>query len=85
LYRILQEIIHNTNKHAQATNAYINLVLDDGSIGVAVQDDGIGFIESQTDGIGLKNIHKRLKEIEGKINIKSELGIGTTIFITIPI
>ena len=85
LYRILQEIIHNTNKHAQATNANINLVLDDGSIGVAVQDDGIGFIESQTDGIGLKNIHKRLKEIEGKINIKSELGIGTTIFITIPI
>lgn len=85
LYRILQEIIHNTNKHAQATYANINIVLDYHCIGIAVQDNGIGFVESQTDGIGLKNIHNRLKEIEGNINIKSELGVGTSIFITIPI
>lgn len=85
LYRILQEIIHNTNKHAQATYANINIVLDYHCIGVAVQDNGIGFVESHTEGIGLRNIHKRLKEIEGNINIKSELGKGTSIFITIPI
>jgi len=66
LYRIFQEVIHNTNKHAQASFAHINIVLDDVNIAIAIHDNGIGFVASESKGIGIKNIHNRLQDMNGK-------------------
>lgn len=86
LYRILQELIYNINKHAQATFSVISIVLDNNNICMAVQDNGKGFVVSESaNGIGMKNIEQRLKEVQGKINIRSSIGNGTSVFITIPV
>ncbi len=86
LYRILQELIYNINKHAQATFSVISIVLDNNNICMAVQDNGKGFVVSESaNGIGMKNIEQRLKEVQGKINVRSSIGNGTNVFITIPV
>ncbi|WP_395061113.1 sensor histidine kinase [Flavobacterium sp.] len=85
LYRILQEAIHNINKHADATNASINIILDERNICMAVQDNGKGFDESYVqDGIGLKNMRQRIIEVKGKITIHPVLNKGTSIFFAFP-
>lgn len=86
LYRMLQELVYNINKHAQATFSVISIVLESNNICMAVQDNGKGFVvSSSVNGIGLKNIEQRLKEVQGKMNIRSSLGNGTTVFVMIPI
>lgn len=86
LYRMLQELVYNINKHAQATFSVISIVLESNNICMAVQDNGKGFVvSSSVNGIGLKNIEQRLKEVQGKMNIRSSVGKGTTVFVMIPI
>ena len=85
LYRILQEAIHNINKHAEATTASISIILDERNICMAVQDNGKGFDDATVhDGIGLKNMRQRIKEVNGKITIQSTPNQGTNIFLAIP-
>ncbi len=86
LYRIIQEAIHNINKHAQANKATIAIILDEDNICMSVQDDGVGFEQdSTTDGIGLKNMKHRLKSVNGKITIQSNKEKGTILFFRIPL
>ncbi|WP_395043674.1 tetratricopeptide repeat protein [Flavobacterium sp.] len=86
LYRIIQEAIHNINKHAQASKATIALILDEENICMSVQDNGIGFEQdSTTDGIGIKNMKHRLKLVNGKITIQSTKDNGTVLFLRMPL
>jgi signal transduction histidine kinase len=85
LYRIIQEACHNIIKHAKAKNAEINIVLDDHKINLSIIDNGIGLKPSPFEnGIGLKNIKYRLKNLNGKFKITSQPNLGTSIHITIP-
>ena len=84
LYRIIQEASHNVNKHAQATNVLISLVLDKNNICLSVTDNGKGFdTNANSEGIGLKNIKLRVESLKGKCVIKSN-NKSTSINITIP-
>ena len=84
LYRIVSELIHNVKKHAQATEVYISLWEEKNSekITLLVEDNGIGFIPNQSEGIGLKNIRYRVEYLNGKILIDSNTK-GTSIVIEI--
>lgn len=85
LYRILQEIINNILKHAQATEVQIDIYEDDSEIIMYVKDNGIG-ISNQLNhkpGIGLKNIKKRVEILQGTYEL-SNLDKGTSIKIKIP-
>lgn len=86
LYRIIQETVHNINKHAKAQKGIINLIMDRKNICLSVIDDGVG-IEFSTNeqGIGLKNIEHRVKQLKGKLNIHSKSNSGTSINISLPL
>ena len=84
LYRIIQEVVHNINKHSQALKGTISIVKDVNNICMSIQDNGIGFNTAESKpGIGLKNIQERVFNTNGKITIQSSAS-GTSIFIVFP-
>jgi signal transduction histidine kinase/predicted ATPase len=86
LYRIIQEILHNIIKHASAKQIDMSITLTDDGINLMVEDDGIGFDSSLVNlGLGLKNIHSRVKLLNGYFDVDSSLNRGTIYNVTIPI
>ena len=87
LYRIVQEIISNIIRHAEATKISIELIRHDDELILIVEDDGKGFdsenVENQ--GIGLKNIATRVEYLNGYVNFDSTLGHGTSVVVEIPL
>jgi signal transduction histidine kinase len=89
LYRIAQEIIHNTIKHAQASELLIELRQDKNKIILATRDNGKGFDydekTNEAKGMGLQNLLRRTEIIGGKMFFESQKGKGTTYIFEIPI
>lgn len=89
LYLIIQEIISNIVKHAQATKVRVFIEFSPEEIGVRISDDGIGFHPSAvTDegraGVGLRTISSRLEKLGGKISFESAGDRGTKVVICVP-
>ena len=88
VYRLVQESLTNVTRHAKATQASVRIKLDDsGQVVIEVQDDGIGFdpAGSQSAGHGLASMRFRVESLGGKLHIKSDHGIGTTVRIAFPL
>ena len=86
LYRIVQELINNTMKHASAKTAIVQVTKTDENISITVEDDGKGFdpaILKQARGIGWSNIQSRVEYLKGKLDVQSEPGKGTSVLIEI--
>ena len=85
LYRIFQELLFNTKKHAKAKNIEISITHHDNFLNIIYEDDGIGFKEHyKKSGIGLHNIKERISLFNGDLNIESIENKGTTVLINIP-
>lgn len=89
LYRMIQELITNTLTHAQANKITIQLSKIDEDLVLTVEDNGIGFKPQEVNfmsgsGIGLREIEKSLRPMNGKVFIDSTPGHGTTVTIEIP-
>lgn len=87
VYRIVQEIIHNTIKHACATHLDIFIEEDKNKLVIITKDNGTGFEQkeiSNKGGLGLKSLHSRAKLLNGKIFLSSKKGTGTEFIIEIP-
>ena len=84
IFRILQEIIHNSIKHAQAKNLYIGFGYEEDRIVIFAKDDGIGFdvakIKETSGGLGLKSIESSADILNCLVLIESSQGKGTTWF-----
>ena len=86
LYKIIQELLTNTFKHANASNIDIHLNKLGDTVKLLFEDDGVGFnMQNNKFGIGLNNIKNRLEALSGIINIDSVANRGTVIDIDIPI
>lgn len=89
VYRIIQEIVNNIIKYADATKIEINLTDFDNGLNIMIEDDGKGFdpISLQKGkGNGWKNIQSRLDMIHGEIDLDSHPGRkGTTVSIDLPL
>lgn len=86
IYRIIQELISNILKYANASEISIQLLKSKNGLNIMVEDNGIGFeINNITPGMGLKNIESRVDAFDGSLQIDSKLGAGTTITIDIPL
>lgn len=85
IFKIIQELITNTLKHANASFMELNISLSEKKIFTIIfEDDGIGFNSSeQKKGLGYTNIYKRLDKIAGTLVIDSRVGRGTIINIEI--
>ena len=86
LYRIAQEALHNTVKHAHASRADLNLECDARGIALEVSDDGAGFDpEGSFSGhLGLKSMRERATRLGGTLEVESAPGEGTSIRVRIP-
>lgn len=87
LYRIVQELINNTLKHAHASEIRIEMSeVNDEYVSLIYEDDGIGFDHSiNGKGMGLRNIQSRTERFKGTISFDSAIGRGATCIIEIPI
>ncbi|KKN35232.1 hypothetical protein LCGC14_0785690 [marine sediment metagenome] len=88
LFRIIQELITNVIKHAEATECTIHLTHHEDNINIMVEDNGIGFDTSKIkteQGMGLHSIQKRIEILGGQVTIDSIFHKGTVFIIDIPL
>lgn len=84
VYRIIQESVNNTLKHAEATQVRIHISEKNQSLFVTITDNGKGFDQNAAElGNGLNNIKKRAKDLNSDLTITSEALKGTTVTIEI--
>ncbi|WP_271406175.1 tetratricopeptide repeat-containing sensor histidine kinase [Tenacibaculum soleae] len=85
VFKIIQELITNTLKHAKASFMELNVNLSDKKrLNIMFEDNGVGFNFYETKkGLGYLNIKNRLKRINGKLMVDSKKGRGTIINIEI--
>lgn len=84
IYRIISELITNILKHAQATRTFIQLVYQEASLVVTVEDNGTGIKNSKMEeGIGLRSIRLRADYIRARLKIESD-NKGTLIILEVP-
>jgi len=84
-YRIAQEALMNTARHAQAHTCHIRLALADANLQVDISDDGIGLSEARTAGVGLRSMQERALELGGKCLIEPGPNGGTCVRASLPI
>ncbi|PIB34163.1 hypothetical protein BFP72_01320 [Reichenbachiella sp. 5M10] len=85
VYRIIQELLANAVKHAQAKYIEVVLTKNEEEINLLVEDNGRGFeVSRSSKGIGFENIKHRIKVLNGQMNIDSTLGRGTIVNIDLP-
>lgn len=87
LSHILRELFNNVVKHAQASEVVVKVQTDGKNIEVTFSDNGIGFsqavLQSQR-GLGLRHIHERIAQLQGKIDFSFPVQGGTRVKIKIP-
>jgi len=82
IYRIIQELVNNILKYAEATQIIVQLTRDDIKTGITVEDNGKGFdmtILDQKRGAGFSNIKYRVNYFKGTLDINSQPGNGTSV------
>ncbi len=86
LYRVVQEAMHNTVKHARARNVKLRLNQAPEGVLLEVHDDGVGFdtTASFPGHLGLHSMRERIINLGGTFQIESRSGAGTHIRIQIP-
>ena len=81
VYRVIQEALHNAQRHAQAKNVFVDLTQSAEAVRAKITDDGSGFDAKRSRGMGLLGMEERVKRLDGTITIDSRPGAGTTITI----
>ncbi|MBT2649011.1 sensor histidine kinase [Bacillus sp. ISL-34] len=86
LFRLVQEAVQNSLKHADPKQIQVKLSISKEMVTVVVKDDGKGFDSSiQKEGsFGLVGMRERVELLEGEMTIDSQPGAGTLVFIQIP-
>jgi signal transduction histidine kinase len=89
LYRIVQEGLHNVQKHAGATHVSVLFAMRDTEAVIVIEDDGQGFTPGAVEpsvhgGLGLVGMRERAWLIGGEIAIEAAPGRGTSIFVKVP-
>ena len=89
LYRIIQEVLNNMVKHADAKAASIIIEKKKDTIETTITDNGKGFehaeIVKTSASLGMKTLLERAKILHSKIDIKSQINQGTTVSLIIPV
>ena len=86
MYHVALEALNNSIKHAAATTVLVRIGVDDNSIELKIEDNGVGFdVQSvgESGGMGLTNMRKRVEELGGYLTLISAPGEGTTISVTV--
>ena len=89
IYRIVQEVIHNSIKHSKSTEIATEIKIVDNKVCLAMSDNGMGFnykeMLAQSSGIGLGSINNRVEIVGGKMLVSSLHNKGTKYYFEIPL
>ncbi|MBL8051359.1 MAG: response regulator, partial [Anaerolineales bacterium] len=85
LYRTLQESLTNIIKHSNATQVWVELNVDEHHTILTVQDNGVGFVSTTQNGMGISNLRERLALVGGELAISSAVSKGTIISARLPL
>ena len=88
LYRVVEEALGNVIKHSGASSVSVHLRLDesDGSLSLAVEDNGCGFDhDAPRPGLGMVTMEDHLGALGGSLQVDSAPGKGTGITATVPL
>ena len=86
VYRVVQEALTNCVRHAHAENVAIRLQMGDSHLQVSVTDDGVGLNPGRRrNGLGLRGIDERVRELKGTTIIAQDAGGGTTVAVRLPL
>jgi two-component system sensor histidine kinase UhpB len=85
LYRVTQEALNNVARHSGAGRVSVDIASRDGTIALAVADDGRGFeVGGEDRGLGLDGIAERARLVDGDFDIQARPGRGTTLRLRVP-
>lgn len=88
LFRVIQECFQNIIKHANASHVEVNFTYHPQHFEITITDNGVGFDyhpgAAASEGLGLMNIFNRVQLVGGEANLKTAIGEGTTVFISVP-
>jgi signal transduction histidine kinase len=87
LYRIVQESLTNIVKHSRARNVSVVLIRKPGAVAAVIEDDGQGFDPSSVreGGFGLEGMRERVGLLDGRLQIESGEGAGSTLVAEVPL
>jgi signal transduction histidine kinase len=87
LYRVAQEGLSNVARHSRASAVIVNLVFEENQVVLIIEDNGAGFdfAEKQASGFGLISMQDRLKEVGGKLEIRTGIHSGTQLTASVPL
>jgi len=92
IYRITQEAINNAIKYADSSHILVSLSHSKNILSMVIDDDGKGFepskvkkVKNGDGGMGMTFMKERIKYIDGRLFLNSELGKGTRVTLNIPI
>lgn len=86
VYRAIQEALTNCVRHAKARAVKVSVIGHDRLLDVEVTDDGVGFDSARRrDGLGLRGIEERVKELDGTMMITAAASAGTRLAVHLPL
>ena len=85
VYFLVSEALTNVAKHAQASRATVTVAVHGDQLTVEVSDDGVGGASLDGGGSGLRGLADRVAALEGRFELGSEPGAGTTLRATVPL
>jgi signal transduction histidine kinase len=87
LFRIVQEALSNSRKHAAASYVTVNLIVEEAAVRIIIEDNGKGFDPAarwKSTGFGLTSMRERAERIGGSLRIDSSPGKGTRVTVEVP-
>lgn len=83
VYRIVQELLNNIFKHSKATEASVQLSVQDNLLSISIEDNGIGFPKqpAQAGGMGLDALKHRIRALNGNMELNAETGGGVNAYL----
>lgn len=87
VYRVLQEALTNSARHARAANLSVLLEATEGGLALDVRDDGAGFAPGSAGrtAFGLRGMAERARSLGGAVTVESAPGAGTRVRLTLPL
>jgi signal transduction histidine kinase len=91
-YRVIQEALNNTRKHADAKAVWVRIARTKAQLEVAVEDNGVGIESTMAnknrrleEGLGLRGLRQRVSGLNGKLTVLPRASRGTAVIATIPL
>jgi PAS domain S-box-containing protein len=85
VYFLVSEALTNVAKHARASRATVSVVVRGDQLAIEVSDDGVGGASLDAAGSGLPGLADRVAALDGRFELRSVAGAGTTMHATIPV